>query len=346
MALTTETLNTVLAGLMGPLHMSFRRKTVLWDSLYTKSKVKQVTGSMIERVFTGGSPAIGVAVNDGFELLNMTRPQRTRRYRVEPARLVVASNIPKRELAMAQGDHAVVDIVEAYPEAVVLGMKADIDAYILQGVSRGLVFATNELRGLLSLNGQVTTGTLTGVTDGLLDFLAPAAQTQTVQSVAKSQADSHFNQFGDIPVWAGQGMRTLRNVLRLCSSYDDDGPDLCYMDPDVFANFEESKLSQVRVTLVEDKTERTDTMELTLGTAKVYYGPSLLRANFAAPANDGVTYFVNSNHMQLSILEDINMSKYTDRVSDQDTITATAVWHGNMLATKLPPHGCVSGGAA
>ena len=87
-------------------------------------------------------------------------------------------------------------------------------------------------------------------------------------------------------------------------------------------------------------------MELTLGTAKVYYSPNLLRANFTAPANDGVTYFINSDYFELPLLKDITISKYTDRVGDQDVITAHAEWHGNSIATRLPPHGCVSGGAA
>lgn len=347
MALNSETVNTVLSGLTGPLYIAFKHKNVLMGTLYKRSRVRQITGSMIERTFTGGAPAIGIAINDGFELFNQTRPQRTRRLRVEPARLGLASHIPNRELSMAQGDRAVIDIVEAYPEAVIMGMETDIDSYMLQGVSRGLVFATSELRGLLTLNGQVTTGTLTGTSDGVLDFVAPASQNQTVQSIAKSQADFYYNQYADIPVWAGQGMRTLRSVLRRCASFaDNGGPDLCFMDPDVYGNFEDSKLSQVRVSLVEDKTEKSDTMELSLGGAKVYYSPSLLRANFTAPANDGVTYFINSDHVQMSILEDINMTKYERRSSDQDTITAFATWHGNMIFTQLPPHGCVSGGAA
>ena len=348
MALSTETVNTVLSGLRGPLGLSFARRDPLWKALYLKNKVRQTTGSMIERSFTGAAPARGVGIMDGFELLDMTRPQNIRRFRVEPARLVVASNIPKRELDMAQGENAKIDIMQDYPQAVIMGMKSDIDSYILQGVSRGIVFATAELRRLLTLNGQITTGNGTGVTDGMLDFVAPAAQTQTVQDVAKSQADFHFNQFADIPAWAGQGMRTLRIVMRSCSAFADDGggPDLCFMDPDVYANFEESKLSQVRVTVVEDKTEKTDTMELTLCTSKVYYSPSLLRANFTGVAADGVTYFINTDYIEMPVLKELAISNYTERVGDQDVITAHAEWHGNTIARRTPPQGCVSGGAA
>jgi hypothetical protein len=65
-------------------------------------------------------------------------------------------------------------------------------------VSNGLVFQTAELRGLLTLNGQNGSGIGTGVTNGLLDFQATTAQTDTVQDVAKSSTYYHFNQYNDI----------------------------------------------------------------------------------------------------------------------------------------------------
>lgn len=348
MPITTEILNTTFSDLRPPLQVAFKRRDPLWRVLDDKAKIDQNTGSLIERTFTGTAPARGVGIFDGFELLNMVRVQRTRRYRVEPARLVVAINIPKKELNYNTGNKAVIKLIENYPQAVLMGMKTDIDSYMLSGVSRGIVFATAELRGLLSLNGQVTTGLGTGVANGLLDFAASTAQADSVQDVAKSVADQHFNQFADIPAWATSGMRTERAVYRQCSAYADDGegPDITLMDPDVFANFEEAKLSFVRTVVVEDKTEKTETMELSLGLSKVYYAPSLLRANFTGVAADGVTYMLNSDYLELPVSEDINVSDFRERVGDQDVVTAVAAWQGNLVATRLPPHGCVSGGAA
>ena len=60
-------------------------------------------GTKIERSFSGGAPARGVGVYVGDELLNMTRRQQIRKFEVEPHRLVMAINIPKRELAQNSG---------------------------------------------------------------------------------------------------------------------------------------------------------------------------------------------------------------------------------------------------
>ena len=186
MAITTEVLNTTFADLRGPLVNSFVRSNELFDALMSKARMPMEGGSFIERTFTGAAPARGVGIFVGDELLNMTRRQEIRKFQVEPHRLVVAINIPKKELMFNSGKLAVIRLIEEYPKTTMDGAQADINAYMLTGASRGLVFQTAELRGLLTLNGEVTTGIGTGVAHGLLDFALPAAQPQIVHRVTKS----------------------------------------------------------------------------------------------------------------------------------------------------------------
>jgi hypothetical protein len=348
MAITTEVLNTTFADLRGPLVNSFLRSNELFDSLMSKAKMPMEGGSYIERSFAGGAPARGVGIYVGDELLNMTRRQQINRYQVEPHRLVVAINIPKKELMFNSGKLAVIRLIEEYPQTTMEGAKADINKFLLTGVSRGLVFQTAELLGLLTLNGQITTGIGTGVTNGLLDFAIPTAQNQVVQNVTKSSSTFHFNQYGDITSWAADGLTTLRKQYRQCSHYaggPGKGPDLVIMDDDTYTNFEESRLNLVRVNLVEDKTEKTNTLGLSLGMAKVFSSIDLLRGDFAGVAGDGVTYMLNTDFIEMPMAEAPKITDFKERVGDQDVVTALFSMQGNLICTKLPAQGCVSGGA-
>ena len=116
MSITTEVLNTTFADLRGPLVNSFMRSSELWMMLQKKSKMPIDGGTFFERTFAGGAPARGVGVFVGDELLNMQRRQEIRRYQVEPHRLVIAINIPNKELQMNSGQRAVVRLLEEYPK--------------------------------------------------------------------------------------------------------------------------------------------------------------------------------------------------------------------------------------
>ena len=348
MAITTEVLNTTFADLRGPLVNSFVRSNELFDALMSKARMPMEGGSFIERTFTGAAPARGVGIFVGDELLNMTRRQEIRKFQVEPHRLVVAINIPKKELMFNSGKLAVIRLIEEYPKTTMDGAQADINAYMLTGASRGLVFQTAELRGLLSLNGEVTTGIGTGVTNGLLDFATPATQTDSVQGVAKSSTYFHFNQYNDITAWATNGLTNLRKTYRQCAHYAGGmgkGPDLVVMDDDTYGNFEESRLNLVRVKVVEDKTDKTNMLGLDLGVAKVYPSIDLDRSLFSAPANDGVTYILNTDYIEFPLAEAPKISDFKERVGDQDVVTALFSMQGNLICTKTPAQGAVSGGA-
>ena len=355
MSISTELLNTTFADLRGPLVNAYVRSNELFDALQSKARMPMEGGTLIERSFSGGAPARGVGVYVGDELLNMTRRQQIKRFQVEPHRIVAAINIPKRELNQNSGKLAIIRLIEEYPQTVMEAAKADLNAYFLTGVSRGLVFNTSELKGFLTLNGNVSDGIGTGVTNGLLDFLTPAEQTtagDVVQGVGKSTSISHFNQFADMSTTFSEA--TLRKVYRQCAHYAGGigkGPDLVIMDDDTFTQFEAGKLSNVRVSIVEDKTENSNTIELSLGVAKTFSSIDLDRTSsgFSSPSSDaekGVTYMLNTDYLEFPTLEAPTISEFQERVGDQDVVTAIFSMQGNMISTKLPAHGCVAGGNA
>ena len=279
----------------------------------------------------------------------MTRRQQIRRYQVEPHRLVVAINIPKKELQYNSGSYAVINLMETYPKTTMEGAYQDINSYMLTGVSAGITFQSAELYGLTSLNGQFAAGRGTGVTNGLLDFAATTAQTDTVQNVAKATAIWHYNQYRDIGSWTTEGMRILRRVYRECAYYSGKpggGPDIVIMDDATFANYDEARLGLVRLKMITDKIESAPSIGMEFGGAMIYGDPGLDLAQFTGDAADGVTYMVNSDNAELAFNQAPTMSDFKERVGDQDVLTATWECQLNFLLKKFPSHGCVSGGSA
>jgi hypothetical protein len=356
MPISTELLNSTFADLRGPLVNSFVRSNELFEALDKKARIPAEGGTLIERTFTGAAPARGVGIYVGDELLNMTRRQEIRKFAVEPHRLAVAINIPKKELQMNSGKLAVIRLIEEYPKSVMEGAKADINKYLLTGTSRGLVFTTAELAGLLTLDGSDSSGIGTGVTNGLLDWQPPTNQGDKVQNVTKDSSYFHFNQYGEISAWATNGMQTLRKTYRKCAHYAGGmgkGPDLVIMDDDTYTNFENDKLSNVRVSVVEDKTEKSTMLGLDLGIAKVYSSIDLDRSGMSSSTADGAsytpslgaTYILNTDFMEFAVHEAPNISEFKERVGDQDVVTAVFTMQGNLICTKTPALGCVAGGA-
>ena len=351
MSISTELLNTTFADLRGPLVNSFVRSNELFEALNSKARMPMEGGTKIERSFSGGAPARGVGVYVGDELLNMTRRQQIRKYEVEPHRMVMAINIPKRELNQNSGKLAVIRLIEEYPQTSMEAAKADLNKYLLTGASRGLAFGSSELYGLLTLNGQFASGIGTGVTRGLLDFEAFTSQSDTVQGVAKSSSYFHANQYNDISSFSANGITQLRKTYRQCAHYAGGvgkGPDLVIMDDDTYTNFEDSRRDNVRVSIVDDKIDKSNTLGLSMGIASVTSSIDLDRTDtsvFTGAAADGVTYMLNTDYIEFPMLEAPNISEFKERVGDQDVVTAIFAMQGNMICTKLPAQGCVSGGA-
>ncbi len=350
MSISTEVLNTTFADLRGPLVNSFVRSNELYEALNSKARMPMEGGSYIERTFTGSAPARGVGVYVGDELLNMTRRQNIKKFQVEPHRLVVAINIPKKELQMNSGKLAVVRLIEEYPQSVMEGAKADINSYLLTGVSRGIVFQTAELKGLLSLSGDVSDGIGTGVTNGLIDFVTPAAQAtaaEEVQGVAKATSYFHYNNYDTIGTFSSEGISKLRKMYRTCAHYagSGKGPDLVIMDDGTYTNFEKDRRDLVRIKVVEDKTEKSNTLELGIGVAKVYSSIDLEPSNFStSAATEGVAYYLNTDYLEMPMSEAPNISEFKERVGDQDVVTALFSMQANLICTKLVAQGVVTSG--
>lgn len=354
MSVSTELLNTTLADLKGPLVNAFAQETPLIAHLEKKGQVSTEKGTYIERSIMGGSPAKATGIYGGGETLSTVRTEQTKKYQVEPHRVVAAISIPKKEMIANSGKKGAIKLIKEYPVAFIEGYNTDLERFLLDGVSAGIgAAATAELQGFLTFNGQKTSGRGTGVTNGLIDFAATGSQTDTVQNVAKSTSYFHYNQFGTVTSYAADGDRVTRKVYRQCAQYakrsgtaaSRKGPDIILADDDSFGNYTLNKKDVVRLVKVGDKTDDGNMLVDTLGLGEMVACQSIVLADFTGDALNGVIYYVNSDFWEWLWFQKPELSDFEDRIANQDAVIAKFECMGGHILTKFPAHGAVVGAA-
>ena len=350
MSVSVELLNTTLADLKGPMVSAFYQNVPTFRALEKKGRITADGGTQIERSIMSGSPARGTGIFNGDETLDMTRYKKSQKYQVEFHRVVLPINIPKKELLQNKGRLGAIKLIDTYPKVTMDGFTVDYEKYLLTGASSGIAIDSAELAGFTTFNGQFTAGVGTGVTNGLLDFLAPASQTDTVQNVAKSQANFHFNQFQSITAFATDGITKIRKLYRQCAQFagkPNGGPDIIVMDDDTFGNYQDAKLDLVRLTALPQGTDKGNLLQDVIGVGGVYASALInLSTDFTSAPAAGVTYMINTDFLELVYIQKMTISDFTDQIAQQDAVTAKVEFHHQMVLTKFPAHGCVAGGAS
>lgn len=353
MTISTEVLNTTYRRLKGPLVDTFMRRTPFLDTLYKNNRVRQKVegGTTVERALMTGSPATGRGILNGTELLNLTRAKRTEQIKIEPHRLAAAIAIPNRELAQNSGELAVMRLIEKYPEAFMKSTDRCLEAFFLSGAAPtgNHAFNTAALSGFLTLNGLFSSGVLTGVTNGLLDFVDPASQVETVQGLQKDDAKFYVNQYERISAWRTDGLPKLGKIIRRCGHYSIDGkPELGFADPDTMVNLEESKRGHVRVDLVDKAQEKSDLHTITHNGVTFHESLDLDRTlavfNGTVLA-DGGGYVLNPAYFEIVVLEEAELTDFEDMIASQDVVVSRFKFHAGMLCNNPIAQGCFSGSA-
>ena len=350
MAITTDLLNTTLADLQGPIEHTFRYHADFYAWLMKRKKVSSERGQIIERPLLGSPPARGKGIVLGTETIPGGRTEATKKIQLQTARIVVRCDIPKRELRENEGKTGVIKLMKTYVESTVEGVTMDLDRHFLAGVSQGLVFDSAELQSIQTLNGQKTFATgIIGVTNGLLDFVAPGSQTDTVQNLAKSSSYNYVNQFGQITSFALDGMRTYRKVARECAQYNMSNsnahPDICLVDGDSFARIEESNENHVRLVSAVKDPGNTSLVEIPHSGLLFRYSKNLILTDFTGVAAQGVCYMLSADGFELVEYEGFKMGNFDDRIPNQDVVTAKGEAQFQLLCKGMRMQGVVAGGA-
>ena len=354
MAISADVLNTTYRRLKGPLLETFMRRTPFLDALYNNGKVREEIngGTTIERAIMTGSPSTVRGIFNGLELLSLTRAQRTEQLKVEPHRMAGAIAIPGKDLAENNGDAGVMKLIEKYPEAFMNSLNLCLESYLLTGTipaGNHTVRSVAELYGFCTLFGGFTSGVKTGTDNGILQFAAPADQTVDIHNVASNNANKWINQYSAISSWNSEGLKMINQLIRLVNHYGmGSRASLGFVDPDTMSNFEETKQSHVRISVVDDKLSKDDTSTLVHKGVTFHESLDMDRALVAStsPAADGSGYILMPEFWEIPIIQKAELSDFQDNLADQDGVTAKFLFHAaGPICTHRATQACFTGSA-
>ena len=352
MAVSTDELNTTLANLRPGYQSTFARTNPFLARCVNKKKVRSPEGGThIEKVLMTGSPAQGVGVASGYEVAPGARLQKSKQLKIAYYQFLMAINISGKEMRENSGQQGIVKLTEMYPDNAAKAFKKDFNKYLLTGQTDAASSASaSDFYGFTCLNGEFNSGTMDGTLNGLLDFVTPSGQNEVVEGVTKSVASGHYNNYQAITAWATDGMGKLSAAYFDAESNSDQdgdspvGPDLILCDRGSYANFVGSKRDEVRVQVVDAKTEGRMSTKNTFYRADVVYDAALDPSLFSIAAG-GVWYGLNTDYWMWYILKDLDISPFQDFLATQDVVTSKLLFHGQGMCERLNTQFCISGGA-
>ena len=291
MAPPTSVLSTTLQLLRDKLVDNSYLAHPLFRAIEQSGNLIRVSGgSRVEQPVIFGEHSSLTELTNGFEPVSMavTDPFNVAKYEYSNfTQPIILSAV--EELAN-KGETAVVNILEAKMNNVMLGLRKAVSERVFVGGST--------LSTLQTLNGMGT-ATVAAETTGWFEAAAPASQTNTVGGLSKTtfRSENWFNQVQD----AG-GTLSLEDLDELfinCQIRNPAGvfPDLLFMSPKCFAAFQALQQSSVNYVSASDRDSLDRDMVAMWRGAKIFVEPTLGFNNAAGQAVSA--YALSSSQFQL-----------------------------------------------
>lgn len=346
MTINADVLNAGLTELKGPLEHTFKKRNKFYEYQYKGGKVRKGTGQSFSRDFAGKAPATGTGIFAGSELLNLSRRDVVRQLQLGMHRIVVLVSVPIKMIQQMTGPMAPIDLQKDYVALTKTGIERDMNKFLLTGQSAGKVFATAELAGFTTLNGQFTSGRGLGAANGMLEFAAPASQNLAVHGFSHDNSQGYFNQYQTITSFQSHGRRRMRRLLRDCGDWTDGSkmPTMIVLDADTFDNFEDDLEGHVRVKNVTDERFQKDLFVIPWKGAEVCYDSDLDRTLFTGDAADGIGYYLQPDAFESAVWQDFKVSEWRE-LDDQDVVFLKMDFSANSMLRRPAACGVLTGGA-
>lgn len=350
---STELLNTTLADLGDELVLTQAQSLPLMNKLIKNKQVNKeaVGGTYIERTFAGGSPAKGTLISSGDEVATIQRIAQMKKFQVKSTRHFIPIFIPQIEVDRNTGKQGVIKLIKSYPEMTAAEYWLDWEYWLLSAAYRpsGVsVINTPGFDGACTLNGNYS-----GAANGLLDFLAPASQTDTVQGVAKSNTYNLYNQYGIVTSFASDGMLQIGYAYDYAANFTSKGPDLGFADPVSYQNMVMFSADTVRTPSTDTAVFGAETRSfLPYKMAKVYNSVNLdpTNASFSGSTaystsdiTGGAIYFINSDDWEVPYYSMKVTPEFKDDIPDQDGLLGKMIVDMQPVCRKFTTQVAVAG---
>ena len=119
-----------------------------------------------------------------------------------------------------------------------------------------------------------------------------------------------------------------------------------FVDPDTMSNFEETKQSHVRISVVDDKLSKDDTSTLEHKGVTFYESLDMDRNLRTGVTADGFGYILMPEFWEIPIIQKAELSDFKDNLADQDGVTAKFLFHAaGPICTHRATQACFTGSA-
>ncbi|MHC4619435.1 MAG: phage major capsid protein [Planctomycetota bacterium] len=312
-------------------------------------------GPFVEFPIVTNGPGQVTKIETGSENYNSTRRQVGRRGQIFCPRMIYSYIIPGKDMAEVSGDTAVARLLKVYPEAALMEFHELIVSQFVNGNG-----ASSNVDGFITLNGDTTFDPNGTSVNGIFDFAAPTAQTDTVLGLAKEGAASGvtgwFNQFQSVSSFATNGRSQMRRVYWDSSLKGKAGGPVDIMLGDIasYQNYYDDLDDQVRYqTEIKGEKGREARQGLMFQSAEFYIEEALDTSLSTFTARSGVIYFIKTDSWYLYTLgEDSGMETKGDfafrgptKVPGQDAWEWEIILMMQMYCDRLNANGAVEGTA-
>ena len=354
MATNADVLNFATQKLIPKWTEQFYQHHPVLEKVILKGNIERSTqgGPYIEFPIVSNGPGAVTRIENGSEVYSSTRRTVGSRGQIYCPRMIYSFIIPGKDLAEASGETAIARLIKVYPEAALMEFHEYIVSQFVNGDG-----ATNNVQGFLTLNGDTNFNPQGTAVNGILDFQAPNAQTQTVLNIAKSNTVSGwYNQFQQVTSFATDGRSQMRRAYWDASLQGKQGGPVDVMLGDMvsFNNYYDDLDDQVRYQIKFDGEKGRGVRQgLMFQEAEFYVEPELDYTASTFTSRTGVIYMLKADTWHLyNQGEDSGMETKGDfafrgpvKVPGQDAWEWEIVLSMQMYSDRLNANACVAGTA-
>ena len=357
MGISVDVVASTLQDLLPGYSDTFTKWHPLLDKIVTAGNLtkKTLEGPYREFTVVTGGPGQVTQIKTGNEVINGGRKQLAVRGNEYAPRMIYAYDVPRKDMAEANGKQDLAKIIKTYPERALHEMHE----FLAQQLSMG--DGANNMGGFFSLNGNRTYNP-TGSTsrNGVLEFSATATA-NSVHGLAGSTTTGWQNQFGSATSFSVDGIKTLREVFFKCQRQGrtaDSGLDMMFCDEASFLNYMETLDEHVRTGSVESTDGKNyGRQSIKFVNADLFLEDSIdISDAVSFPAGqgaDGVVYLINSGTFEAFTLghnASMEGKGFFDqgsplRIPDLDAYRFELILHLGIHTTQRRANGVVTGTA-
>lgn len=340
--------------------ITFRRMMPLFEYLYDEAKSIPDQGLSYKEPLLYRSAGSSTGLYSGDEVLNIVRHNVVKNINVDTHRVMLQSgSITGKELAKVKGMAANlvgIQFTKKYPELMTKDYMQARHKYALMGsVPSGSSVKLADLQGFMTLNGEISvTERITGVSNGLIDFVAPASQTDTVQSLAKSTTYNYVNQYAHSSGFTGDSYSQLNALVMLCKARDVESfgiPTRLFMDTGSFGKAKE--YIRNRATIYKEAGGKGVSDETSISGASMFfpffegcelaYTEDIDVTAFSTNAQYGLTYIINPNTLKRIECEKGKWGPMVQSDARQEVWFSTFVEQEQHFINNLQANGALTG---